>query len=95
MNESVLISVNQKSHRLVAFVVCLLIFIIIYFYIIIVVFADIFLFPFWILSGGQKSQDYIKKHQSMYMFGNHNFQNKQCSFVKNDKGEKLILGFLR
>lgn len=46
MNESVLISVNQKSHRLVAFVVCLLIFIIIYFYIIIVVFADIFLFSF-------------------------------------------------
>ena len=48
MNGSVLISVNQKSHRLVAFVVCLLILIIIYFYIIIVVFADIFLFPFWI-----------------------------------------------
>ena len=28
------------------------------------------------------------------MFGNHSFQSKQCSFVKNDKGEKFILGFL-
>lgn len=81
MNGSVFISVNQKSHRLVTFVVCLLILIIIFFHIIIVVFADIFLSPFWILSGGQKSQDYIKKHQKtcvcslQYMLGNHSFQN--------------------
>ena len=59
---------EAKSHRLVAFVVGLLILLIIFFsYIIIFVFACIF-FLFWILSGGQKSQDYIKKQQNIYMF---------------------------